>query len=257
MAKKIAIIDVNSDNVSETGFFCRMSRSQSEGNQRKYEWLKARFAEGMRMKLLPLPLRGYIEYIPGEYAWRPVRAKGYMFIHCIWVVGKSKGKGYAKILLDECIKDAQKLRMRGVAMVCSGNWLVRKEFLERRGFVSVDKAPPSFELMVKKFGNFPSPTFTNDWAGKAAKCGNCLTVLRTDQCPYLDDATRIVLDTAKELGLDCKVIELKSCRDVQRLSPSAFGVFSIVYDGKLLSYHYLLKEELIQKIRKIRRRIKN
>lgn len=42
--------------------------------------------------MLELPERGFIEYLPGEHAWRAVHADGYLFIHCLWVVGKSKGK---------------------------------------------------------------------------------------------------------------------------------------------------------------------
>ena len=90
--KPVEIINVNEDNVEEVGFFCLMSRRQSEAYQRKLRWLKDRFDEGMKIKMLKLPDRGFIEYIPGEYAWRAVEAKGYMFIHCLWVVGKSKGK---------------------------------------------------------------------------------------------------------------------------------------------------------------------
>jgi hypothetical protein len=101
------IIEVNAENVEKTGFFCFMSKRKSEGFQRKLRGLKDRFAEGMRIKMFELPERGFIEYLPGEYAWRAVNASGYMFIHCLWVVGKSRGKGLAGILLDECIKDAQ------------------------------------------------------------------------------------------------------------------------------------------------------
>jgi hypothetical protein len=95
------IIDVTADNFEETGFFCLMSRRKSEGYQRKLRWLHERFDEGLRIKMLDLSEggRGFIEYIPGEYAWRPVEASGYLFIHCLWVVGKSKGNGYAKLLL--------------------------------------------------------------------------------------------------------------------------------------------------------------
>lgn len=115
------IIDVTPDNVEETGFFCLMSRRKSDGYQRKLRWLEARFDEGLRIKMLDLSKggRGFIEYIPGEYAWRPVEASGYLFIHCLWVVGKSKGNGYAKQLLRECIADAKRCGAQGVAMVTS------------------------------------------------------------------------------------------------------------------------------------------
>jgi hypothetical protein len=48
----------------------------------------------------------FIEYIPGEYAWRAVNADGYMLIHCIWVVGSGKNKGYATRLLRLCEQEA-------------------------------------------------------------------------------------------------------------------------------------------------------
>lgn len=245
MEKKIKLIDVNADNVSETGFFCYMSKRKTEGHRRKLNWLKERFAEGLRIKMLKLPARGFIEYIPGEFAWRSVNAKGYMFIHCLWIVGQSKGKGLATLLLNECIKDALKSGMQGVAMVTSeGNWLMGKRFLLKHGFVSVDLAPPSFELMVKKFGDAPSPTFTKDWERKLSRYGKGFTVFSSDQCPYIEAAVGV----AKEIGIKCQVVELNNCRDVRNLAPSAFGVFSIVHDGNLLAYHGLAKKELLKRL---------
>ena len=81
MTNKYEIIDVRPSNVSETGFFCFMSKRKSEGFRRKLGWVRSRFDEGMRIKMLKLPERGFIEYLPGEYAWRAVSAKGFMFIH--------------------------------------------------------------------------------------------------------------------------------------------------------------------------------
>ena len=246
---KAEVVDVTKDNVEETGFFCCMSKKKSEGYQRKLKWLKARFEEGLQIKMLKLPERGFIEYIPGEYAWRPVNAKGYMFIHCIWVVGKSRGKGYATYLLNECIKDAKVSLMKGVAMVTSeGNWLIGNNLLKKHGFESVDQAPPSFDLMVKKFGRARSPSFNNSWGRKQKNLGKGLLVYRTDQCPYLDDATNIVLATAEELGIKGKVIELRTKEEVCEKSPSAYGVFGAVYEKTLLSYEYLLKKEIVKRL---------
>jgi hypothetical protein len=39
------IIDVNLENVSETGFFCYMSKRKTEGYRRKLCWLGERFAD--------------------------------------------------------------------------------------------------------------------------------------------------------------------------------------------------------------------
>lgn len=247
--REMRTIEVNEGNVSETGSFCRMSRRKSEGNQRKPRWLETRFAEGMRIKIIKEECRGFIEYIPGEYAWRPVKASGYMLIHCLWVVGKSRGKGCATFLLNECIRDARESGMQGVAMATSeGHWLMGKRLLVKKGFEVVDQAPPSFELMVRKFGDAPSPCFTKDWDAKMSRYGKGLTIVRSDQCPYIEDETNRVVATADELGIQSQVVELSSCQEVQELAPSAYGVYSVVYDGSLLCYHFLTKRQFLKRL---------
>ena len=241
------IIDVTAENVEETGFFCLMSRRSSEGWQRKLEWLRARFDEGLRIKMLDLSEggRGFIEYIPGEYAWRPVEASGYFFIHCLWVVGKSKGHGYAKLLLKECLADAQTSGARGVAMVTSeGNWLVGKKLLLSQGFISVDAAPPTYELLSRDLEPTPPPLFPTDWERRAASFGDGLTVVRTDQCPYLDDAVNTALEVGRDHGLKVRAVELTSAEEIRERAPSPYGVFSIVVDGQVLSHFYQPKNKL-------------
>lgn len=246
-AANIKIIDVTSDNVEKTGFFCFMSKRKSEGFQRKLNWLKARFTEGMKIKMLELPERGFIEYIPGEYTWRAVNASGYMFIHCLWVVGKSRGKGYAGVLLNECINDAKKAGLKGVAMVTSERvWLVGKEIFRKYGFESVEEVD-SFNLMVLKFDDSPSPTFSGNWEQKASRFGAGLTVICSNQCPYIPDATNTIRDFAREQQIPFQVQTLHSCQEVRDLAPSPYGIFSIVHNGQLLAYHYLLPKDL-QKI---------
>ncbi|RPH94166.1 MAG: GNAT family N-acetyltransferase [Calditrichaeota bacterium] len=238
------IIDVTAATVEELGFFCFMSKRQSEGYRRKLDWLKSRFAEGLRIKMLTLPERGFIEYIPGEYAWRAVNAEGYMFIHCLWVVGKSKGRGFGGELLQECLRDAEKAGKKGVAMVTSDRvWLANDRLLKKHGFIVQEQYPP-FKLMVKSFADAAPPSFAGGWDAKAAQFGDGLTIIRSDQCPYITDAAATVLETAKELGIPCKTVELSSSEDIRRMAPSPYGVFSIVYQGRLLSYYYMLPKDL-------------
>jgi len=154
----------------------------------------------------------------------------------------------------KCLKDAKVSDLKGVAMVISEkNWLLSKKLLLRHGFESVEEAPPAFNLMVKKFGDAPSPIFSDNWEEKARRFGQGLTVIRSHQCPYLPDATSHVLKTAEELGIQSRVVELNSSQDVRERAPSPYGVFSIVYDGRLLSYHYLFPKDLIPLIQRTKR----
>jgi len=246
VTKNPELITVDGSNVEETGFFCYMSKRKSEGFLRKVAWAKARFDEGMRIKMLKLPERGFIEYIPGDKAWRAVNAPGWMVIHCLWVVGKSKGKGLGGLLVDECVKDARKAGMTGVAMVTSeGNWLAGKKLLESRGFKAADTAPPSFALMVKALKPGPLPSFPVDWAARAARFGSGLTILRSDQCPYIPDATRVLLEAAAKKKINARVVEFRTAQELQASSPSPYGVFHIVFNGRLLGYHYLLESDFL------------
>jgi GNAT superfamily N-acetyltransferase len=258
MSENFQIITVDASNVDQEGFFCYMSKPKSAGYHRKRMWLEARFAEGLKIKILHETGGrnvGFIEYLPGEYAWRAVQAPGYLVVHCLWVVGKGKGKGYGTRLLEECLADARSQGKLGVAMVTSARpWLAGKELLLRNGFESIDSAPPTFELLVKPFDGAPLPTFPQDWEARQARFGPGLTVVRTDQCPYLEDAVNAVLEAGAERGIPARAVELASSQAVQADSPSAYGVFGILLDGKLLSYHYLLKKDLLELLDSFERR---
>jgi ribosomal protein S18 acetylase RimI-like enzyme len=232
--------------VEEEGFFCYKSKPKAEGYRLKLEWLRARFAEGLRIHILYQGRRsvGFIETMPGETAWRAVQAPGYTVVHCLWVVGQGKGQGYGTQLLNTCVEEARAAGRCGVAMVASsGVWLAKNKLFLRNGFEVVDQAPPSFELLVKRFDGAPLPAFPTDWAERQRSYGSGLTVVHSGQCPYIPDAIRLALEAAGRRGIPARTVELASGREVQERSPSAYGVFGLVYDGKLLSYHYIQDKE--------------
>jgi L-amino acid N-acyltransferase YncA len=242
--RSIRIVDVSPSNIEQKGFFCYMSKRKSEGYGRKLAWVKARLREGLRIKLLELPERGFIEYVPGEEAWRAVRAKGWMVIQCVWVVGKSKGRGLGGRLLETCVADARKAGMVGVAMVATeGNWLAGRKLFEKHGFEVVDAAPPAFVLLARPLRPGSRPSFPKDWEARAARFGPGLTVIRTDQCPYLPDAVAHLLEAAASRKIKARIVELRTAREVQRLAPTPYGTFAIVLDGRLVGYHYLLRDD--------------
>ena len=250
MEDNFEIITVDSSNVDQHGFFCYMSKPKSAGYRQKREWLEARFAEGLKLKIVhELGGRnvGFVEYIPGEYAWRAVYAPGYLVVHCLWVVGKGKGKGYGTRLVQACLEDARVQNKHGVVMVSSDRvWLAGKKLFLQNGFVEVDQAPPSFQLLVHRLGPGPEPAFPDDWEARLARFGSGLTVIRTPQCPYIENGAAEALQFAREKGIPAKVVELQSAQEVQASSPSAYGVFAIALHGRLLSYHYLLPKDLAE-----------
>jgi len=248
MSTPIEIVSVDAENLVDRGFFCRKSKMKTEGNLRKLAWAADGFDRGLGVEIVYDEGRsvGFVEYQPGEAAWRAVSAPEYLLIHCIWVVGRAKKKGYGSALLARVEARARELGCAGVAAVTSsGVWMADNGLFLAHGYEQVDEAPPSFQLMIKPFRAAPQPTFPNDWVERAAAFGAGLTIVTTDQCPYLDDAERAVTEAASQLGVPATIVRLEDAAAVQARSPSAFGIFGVVFDGELLSYHYLLEKDLV------------
>ncbi len=144
---------------------------------------------------------GFIEYIPGEYAWRAVDATGYMFIHCIWISpNKYKEQGYGSRLVEECIKDAEKGGKYGVAVVTSeGPFMAGKDLFVKNGFTSVAKANP-FDLMAKPLKKGSLPQF-KDWEKQLSKYKG-LHVIYANQCPWVARSINDLREIAAKKGLE-------------------------------------------------------
>lgn len=90
---------------------CGIKSPMHPGRQEKRCWLRANAKFGLRAQALLAPdgqPSGYIEYIPGEFAWRGVDAGGYMFVHCIWIYSRRhQRKGWGRLMVEACLDDAK------------------------------------------------------------------------------------------------------------------------------------------------------
>jgi len=233
------LIDVTAETAGDLGFFCYKSKRKSAGYRAKDAWLQARFAEGMRLKLLMVESRsrGFVEWIPGDYAWRAVHAPNYAVIHCIWVIGSTKGQGHGQALLEDCEAAARKAGLDGVAMVVSaGNWVAGEGLFARNGYTVVDRAPPRFQLAAKRFGAAPWPTFPVDWDARC-RSDDGVTAYYSDQCPYIADTLDTMRTVCAEHSVAFRTVKLETAKDVRDRAPCAYGVFGAVRQGRLLTYH--------------------
>lgn len=239
----VKVIDVNHSNVDDFGFYC-LTNKKSEGYPAKLFWLKQQFAKGLKFKILQSALEGrigFIEYIPGEYTWRSVKAEGYYVIHCIYVARrKHRNQGNGSLLVQSCITDAKQNNKSGVAMVTSkGAWLADKDLLLKNGFDLIDKAPPHYELLVFKIKKGVLPSFTKDWENRLKRYSGW-HLIYANQCPYHKKSAMEIKKVSDEKGLNLAVTELDNPEEVQG-TPSPFGVFNLIYNGKLLADHYISK----------------
>lgn len=235
--KDTSIIDTTIDNISKYGI-CGYKNIKKPGIQEKLNWLKKRFSEGLKIKILFSEkdgTQGMIEYIPGKYCWRPVDAADYMFIHCLFVGFKGiyKNKGYASQLIAACEKDAKNKKLKGVAVVTrKGSFMVGSEIFIKNGYAVVDTVKPDFELLVKKFvQSAPDPKFKI----KPNKYAKGLTIIRADQCPYTVKNVKEICETAeKDYRIKVNVVNLNNHEEAQN-SPCPFGTFCMIYNGTIVA----------------------
>ena len=70
------------------------------------------------------------------------------------------------------------------------------------------------------------------------------TLFHPAACSYMPDAVQQAVEEFAARGIEAEVVKLESSAEVRAKSPTAYGVFGIVCDGRLLTYHYLGKKEL-------------
>jgi GNAT superfamily N-acetyltransferase len=232
------IVDVNASNVDKIGFFCAMSKPDQAGYKEKLAWTRERFQEGLRIKLIRGGGRGFIEYIPGRFAWRGIEAARYMVIHCLWVVGRTRGNGHGKALLDTCVRDAREAGMHGVAAVTARDemGMVDTDFFLHRGFHIVQSAG-GMDLVALKFNLAAAdPHFSNDLKKKGRALGTGLTIVSSPQCPYTYEGAEQVLSLARAEGIRARSLRVSSLKQLHETSPSPYASFDIVNDGKVVSH---------------------
>jgi L-amino acid N-acyltransferase YncA len=215
--------------------------------------MKQRFKEGLKYKVLYVKegnketSRGMIEYIPGEYNWRGIKADGWMVLHCIWVVGKAKKQGSGDILLQLAIEDAKKEGMHGIVGISAekGGWIPNKNLFIKNGFIKVDEIDPNYSLYAKYFDeNAPKPKFNPINKEKQHKHSQGATIIYTDQCPYITDLV-VELEEINKKG-NLKAIKIDNCKEAQENGIHPYGTYCIICDGNISLYKHTTKKELTE-----------
>jgi hypothetical protein len=224
---------------------CGVKNSAHEGRCNKNRWLKAQFKKELRAKVLLTPDKrqcGYIEYVPGEYAWRGVDAGGYMFIHCVFTFYKQyQHRGCGALMIQACMEDAAKAGMLGVAVVAREQpWLAGPSLFPANGFELVDTAPPDYQLLVRKLNpSAANPAFKTGWEDRLKKYSRGLTIIHSHQCPHIAKFAGEIAEAAeRDYGIKPRIVEIRSYRDAQN-APTPYAVFAVLHDGRILADHQI------------------
>ncbi len=217
---------------------------------KKVEWFREQYKNGLRILILYLEGEkrsvGFIEYVPGEFCWRAVNAKGYMFIHCLWIYGKKyQNQGLGTLLIKEAEKDSE--GMKGIAVVTSDNaFMTNKTIFLKNGY-SVVSVLGKDQLLIKQFKKSPLPSFNVNTEVLQNYKG--LTIIYSRQCPWVARCIEELKPILVKEKLNPDIIELKTAQEAQN-APSVYSVFNLIYNGKILADRYISTKRFTNIIRK-------
>jgi hypothetical protein len=244
------IVEVSKENLLDHPQVICFINPKHEYYPKKIAWLNEQFENDLKIKLLYIkgekrPV-GFIEYVPGEYCWRSVSAKGYMFIHCLWTNGKKhQNQGLGRLLLEAVEKDSKD--MLGVVVVTSDkSFMVNQDIFNKNGYRIISESGRD-QLMIKQFKEGPLP-FINNWQAELEKFKG-LSIVYSKQCPWVARFVEEVKPILEDKDLKPKIIEITTPAEAQK-APSLYSVFNLIYNGKLLADRYISTTRFLNIINK-------
>ena len=237
-------VRVTKENIHNEHICCAISSNKDIQVSTKKAWLMDRFDDGL--VFLKSVERGkcFIEYIPGENAWVPIVADGYMYIDCLWVSGAMKGHGYSSDLLDLCIKDSKEKGRKGLCILSAERkkpFLSDPMFLRHKGFSLSDEADNGIQLWYLPFSPETKKPLFKDSARKCRIEEKGYVLYYTSQCPFNGKYVPLLEKTAKENGIPFRAIHIESKEEAQN-APSPITTYALFRDGE-----YVTNEEMNEK----------
>lgn len=232
------LLKLSHENIEDEHICCAISDKKSIGGyQKKKIWLKSEFKNGYTFQKIDVRGKVFIEYVPIESSWLPLEGRNFMVINCFWVAGQFKGQGNGKKLLQQCLKDAEK--MDGIIAISSDKkrpFMSDPKFFKHQGFEVIDEAPPFFKL----WGLKTNPAASYPKIMKSAKSGTCpdkkgITAYYSNTCPFTDYYTNQLLrEYAESKNIPITINHLKSQKDGQKM-PVPWVINSVFYKGELVT----------------------
>lgn len=243
------IITLTKDNLETEHICCAISNNNDCQVASKKNWLRERFNDGLVFKKGNVRGKCFIEYIPAEKAWAPIKADGYMYIECLWVSGQYKGQGNSTLLLDECIKDSKEKGKKGLVILSAKKkmpFLSDSKYLKYKGFKLADTAEPFYELYYLPFeGNADIPCFM-PLVKKPHIDEPDFVLYYTNQCPFTAKYVPLIKNIADEKGIHFKIVHITSCEQAKN-APAPFTAYSLFHNGKFMC-NEILSEKKFEKI---------
>lgn len=243
-------IRVTKENLEKEHICCAISNNRDIQVASKKAWLSERFDEGL--VFLKSTERGkcFIEYLPAEYAWVPIRAEGYMYIDCLWVSGAFKGHGYSNDLLEACIRDSKEKGKIGLCILSSARkraFLADPRFLGHKGFAVCDESDNGIQLWYLPFDKGAKKPGLKACAKHPRVEERGYVLYYTSQCPFCAKYVPVIENAAKEHGVSFRSIHLTE-REAAQNAPTPVTNYALFLDGTYVTNEILSEKKFLKMI---------
>ena len=249
-------IRVTNENLEKEHICCAISNNKDVQVSSKKAWLTDRFDEGL--VFLKSVERGkcFIEYIPAENAWVPIKADGYMYIDCLWVSGSFKGHGYSTDLLNACIDDSKEKGKKGLCIFAAAKkmpFLADPKFLKYKGFTVCDEADNGIQLWYLPFVTDADKPHFRECAKHPHIEEKGYVLYYTSQCPFNAKYVPVLEQTAKENAILFHAIHIESREDAQS-APTPITNYALFHDGEYITNEQMNENKFLKLVKRTKTR---
>lgn len=237
---KARFITLTKENIENEHICCAFSDKKCvEGYALKKEWLKEQIDNGYVFRRLDERAKVFIEYVPAEKSWSPIKAPNYLMINCFWVSGQYKDKGYGKTLLQSAADEAEKDGRDGIVTVVGTkkfHFMSDTKWLLSQGFKETEKTKSGFSLLALKINNKANnPSFKECVLSGECENKNGITIYYTNRCPFTEYyINECLTEACKNKNIPLKIIKLNTMKEAQS-APTPATIFSMFHNGKFVT----------------------
>lgn len=250
------VIAVSPPNLDRTGFL-KLEEGLTGGDMpTSRNWLMDRLAQGLQIRMLRSPLRGFIEFAPGRSSWRPIDGVDQaVVIECLRVDGQT-GRAHGIGALLQVAEDwARYYGFSAVLMSARvGEDPDLDRQLQRHGYHIIDGSIGDTVLWGQILqGPQALPTLPQDWRSRAERLGAGLVVQTVGHCDALLRNGEALVARARTSGLAARIDQLCTAAEARARMVCPVSLACVVLDGDVLGHGGWPEIQLWQEIRRRKR----
>jgi len=151
LTSEAKIVDITKNSEYEI-FLHRCLAGPFRRYKKRTEYLRKAIPRGFHKKLLIFDqeVAGQIEYSPAEASYYPIIGNNIIVMNCVWVLKKTKGHNFGKLLLEDAMK-SEKDAVGFATIALENHWSpwFKKEEIEKLGFKSLGSTKVAHKTKYK------------------------------------------------------------------------------------------------------------